>query len=250
MRSAVVWSLAVPILLAVAGAVVGCTSSPVADPEVGVDPAGTLTYGFDLQWAGDDERYELISILPVGRTAVITVSLQSQGESVDVDLEATVVRAGADGVSQDIALDVTAVRSDDGATIDGLSSIVGASSVVRRDQRHAVVEQLLDVPTDLGFRADAVARQALRAPFSLAGPLPVLPIGDGATWSIESLDGPETIRVIEVAVIQVDSDAYALEFELANGSVETVGRIGAMLPDLQVITLDDAVVTVTAERSN
>lgn len=199
---------------------------------------------------GDGERYALVAPLPVGRRADVTVSLSSLGETIDVQLEAVVARAGADGESQLIELVVVGVEADDSATVDGLLPIVGASSTLVRDERLSIVEQQLDVPTGLAFRADAVVRQALRAPFGLVGPMALEPVGAGASWSVETSEGNATIDASTVEVVSSTADGFQLRFEVSDGLVELKGRSGMLLPDEQVITLDNATLTVVAEHSN
>jgi hypothetical protein len=229
----------------------GCTAS---DEEAVVPPstaslAESSGYRLELESRGAGDRHDLVVPVPTGRTVGVTVSLGAQGETVRVELVATLVRADADGVGQEIELRIVDVEADDQDTADGLASIVDASSVLRRDRHLAVVEQVLDVPADLAFRADAVARQVLRAPFALVGPLPLESVGAGAVWQVQSMEDGETVDTRQVSLVEVDSDGYAFSFELPDGEVEIVGSSGALLPDRQVITLDDADLTVTAERT-
>lgn len=246
-------------IVAVLAMSAGCTStdqnasspSPTAAPtsSVATTPTGpSAQYRLELGTNGDPDRHELVVPVPTGRTMAVTVSLGSDGETVAVDLVATLLRSDADGAGQEIELRITGVDADDPETVDGLASIVDSSSVLRRDRRLAVVEQVLDVPDGLAFRADAVARQALRAPFSLAGPLPLEAVGVGAAWEVQSVDGGETVDARDVSLLAVDGDGYRLAFALPDGEVEIIGRIGALLPDRQVITLVDAQLTVTADR--
>lgn len=213
-----------------------------------LDPTSP-SYRFELQSSGEPDRHDLVVPVPVGRTAEATVGLRSQGETVEVQLVATVLRSAADGGSQEIELRIVGVDADDVETIDGLGPIVGAASVLRLDQRHAVVEQVLDVPDDLGFRADAVARQALRAPFALIGPLPLEPVGVGSRWRVRSIERGQTVSDRAVTLVDVRPDGYVLMFELPEGLVEINGRPGALLPSRQTITLEDAELIVTANQS-
>lgn len=228
---------------------VACTDG--SDPTDDSGASTTVTaissgYRLEIESVGADERHELVSAVPVGRTARVVVSLSSQGEVIDVELEAEVIRADADGSSQDIELRVVAVRSDDPETVDGLGPIIEATSRIRRDARLAVVGQALDVPDDLGFRADAVVRQALRAPFSLAGPLPLEAVGSGASWTTVSFAPGEPDRVTNVVLETATAESYAYSFDIPQGTVAVAGRPGALLPERQDIVLDDAVVTITA----
>ncbi len=213
------------------------------------DDATGVGYEFELTTPGDGARFVVVAPLPVGRSADVTVVLASDGETIAVELEAEVVAADAEQAVQEIDLRIVEVRADDPRAVDVLESIVGASSVLRRDRRQAVFEQTLDIPPGLGFRADAVARQVLRAPFSLAGPVALAPVGAGANWSVTTMDGDVAVDERDVAVEFVNDDGYTLRFSLPDGEVEIQGRTGALLPDLQVITLADAEIRVEAERS-
>lgn len=230
-----------------------CTSadeSPVAASIAGdLAPASASSYTIELIDAGAEDRHVLVAPLPVGRSADIVVSLGSLGETIDVSLEATLVRSGADGEGQLIELEVVGVDAGDVATEDALFSIVGASSRLVRDERLAVVEQELDVPVDLAFRADAVARQALRAPFLLAGPIVSDAVGSGASWTVQTTEDGVGISTTIVEVARSSIDGYVLHFELPGGQVEISGRPEELLPDEQIITLPDATVRVVAERS-
>ena len=213
-------------------------------------PASASNYTFGLTEIGGGERHALIAPVPVGRQADVTVSLASLGETIDVQLEATVAQAGADGESQLIELVIVGVEADDVSTVDALSPIIGASSSLVRDRRLSMVEQQLDVQAGLAFRADTVARQALRAPFVLVGPLALEPVGDGASWSVETSESEAVVISTNVEVISSSVDGFQLRFDVPEGVVEIWGRAGALLPDRQVITLDNATLTVVAERSN
>ena len=213
-------------------------------------PASASNYTFELVEFGDDERHTLVAPVPVGRTVDVVVSLSSLGETLDVQLEATVVQADAGGESQLIELVILGVEADDASTVDALAPIVGASSELVRDRRLSLVEQALDVPAGLAFRADTVARQALRAPFVLIGPLALEPIGAGASWTVETSDEGAALDSTTVEVVSVSADAFELRFEVPDGAVEISGRPGALLPDKQTITLDNATITVVAERLN
>lgn len=231
----------------------GCTSA--GGDVVGVDstavpPASASTYTLDLVDSGDQPQFPIVAPVPVGRQANITVSLMSLGEAVDVSLVATVLQAGADGGNQLIELDVAGVDADVDATVAALSSIVGASSTLVRDQRLAVVEQELDVPSGLAFRADAVVRQALRAPFSLVGPLTLEPVGPGASWTVRFDEDADATDTLVMEVVDSSADRFELRFAVADGVAEITGQPGALLPDEQLITLDNATLRVVAERAN
>lgn len=229
-----------------------CTSAddpPTAIP-VPTAPASASSYTIELLDPGAPDRHLLAAPLPVGRAADIVVSLGSTDETIEVSLEATLVRSDADGEGQLIELVVVGVDANDTAAADGLAPIIGASSRLVRDERLAVVEQELDVPDGLAFRADAVARQALRAPFVLAGPLVDLPVGSGASWTTQTDADGEASDATTVEVVRSTIDGYLLRFELADGSVEITGRPDELLPDEQVITLDDATIRIVAERSS
>lgn len=230
----------------------GCTTSDgvtVSPDTSAFAPASALAYSFELTDVGTGERHALIAPVPVGRSADVTVSLTSLGDTIDVQLEATVTQAGADGQSQLIELTIVGVDADDESTVDGLSPLVGASSSLVRDSRLSMVEQQLEVPSGLAFRADTVARQALRAPFVLVGPLALEPVADGASWTVEmSVDG--VVDASTVDVVSSTADGFELRLDVPDGEVEIRGRAGALLPDEQIITLGDATLTVVAERSN
>lgn len=234
-------------------ALLGCTTTDAAvdEPELPVvAPVSSSDYSFELTNLGLGERHELIAPVPVGRSANVTVSLTSLDETIDVSLQATVVQAAADGQSQLIELIVVGVQADDPSTVDGLAPIVGASASLVRDSRLSIVEQQLDVPAGLAFRADAVVRQALRAPFVLVGPLALEPVGAGASWTVETSEDGAVIDSTSVEVISSSSDGFQLRFAVPDGVVEITGRAGALLPDEQLITLDNATLRVVAERSN
>lgn len=245
------------------GAVVGlacllvsCTDAPLSGdgPVQSVEAAGdtptsgSVRYEFELTGLGDDDRHELTAPVPVGRAAAITVSLSSQGEAIEIGLEATVTEAPADGSNQIIELVVVRLDADNVETIAGLTAILDASSTLLRDERLAVVEQILDVPGGLSFRADAIARQALRAPFALTGPLALQPVGTGAEWTVETIEDGVVTEIRRVLVTRSSIEGYLISFAVPEGTVELSGRAGELLPDEQMITLDDAVLTVTAER--
>lgn len=239
--------------LLISTTLLSCTTSDgasTASDLPAIAPPSASDYTFELTNLGSGERYELIAPVPVGRTADVTVSLTSLDETVDVSLEANVVQAGADGQSQLIELIVVGIVADDASTVDGLSSIVGASASLVRDGRLSIVEQQLNVPAGLTFRADAVVRQALRAPFVLVGPLALQPVGAGATWTIETSEDGTIIDSTDVEVISNSADGFQLRFEVPDGVAEITGRPGALLPDEQLITLDNATLRVVAERTN
>lgn len=240
------------VIIAATTVLIGCTASDRDDaspsPSTTVAP-GSSQYRIELESVGGVDRHELVAPVPVGRTVGVEVSLRSQGEAVVVELVATVVRSAADGAGQEIELQIVAVDADDPDTVDGLEPIADARSRLRRDRRLAVVEQVLDVPEGLAFRADAVARQALRAPFSLVGPLPLEPVGAGASWQVQTIEGDETVDTRQVSLAQVDAEGFLLTFGLPEGEVEIAGRIGALLPDRQTINLLDADLTVIADRA-
>lgn len=244
--------VALAITIAGCSAVLGCTSCGL-DAGSGEDEVSSLVdgpgYEYELSSVGTGERFELLMPIPVGRSVIVTVGLASGGEIIEVDLVAEVRAADAEGVGQEIDLRVVEVRSDDPQTVDGLEEILDSSSVLRRDERLAVIEQVLDIPEGLGFRADAVARQVLRAPFSLAGPLAPVPVGTDARWIVRTTDGEVVVDEREVTVVEIGDDGYVLGFVIPDGEVEIHGRFGTLLPDLQVITLADAEVTVSALRS-
>jgi len=235
---------------------VSCTDDPLSGdgPLQSVDATGdaptsaSVRYEFELTGLGDENRHELTRPVPVGRAAAITVSLSSRGEAIEIGLEATVTDAPADGSNQIIELVVVRLDADDVETIAGLAAILDASSTLLRDERLAVVEQTLDVPAGLSFRADAVARQALRAPFALTGPLALRPVGTGAEWTVETIEDGVVAEIRRALVTKSSSEGYVISFAVPEGTVEMSGRAGELLPDEQVITLDDAVLTVTAER--
>lgn len=236
-----------------AAVLAGCTTAestvePANQPVVA--PVSASQYTFELTDIGAGERHVLVAAVPVGRTADVIVSLTSIGETIDVQLEATVVQAGADGESQLIELVVVGVDADDASTVDVLLPIVGASSSLVRDSRLSLVEQQLEVPGGLAFRADTVARQALRAPFVLVGPLPLQPVGDGAMWVVEAGEDGADLGSTTVEVVDSSVDGFQLRFDVPDGVAEIKGRAGALLPDEQIITLDNATLTVIAERSN
>lgn len=236
-----------------ATSLLGCTTpegEAVVTDVPAVAPPSASNYAFDLVDRGDVDRHELVGLVPVGRRAKIVVSLSSLGETVDVLLEATVLRAGADGEVQLVELVVVGVEADDTSTVNVLSPIVGSSSNLVRDERLAIVEQELDVPEGLAFRADAVVRQALRAPFALVGPLPLQPVGTGASWTIETTEDGAVVERTTVEVVSTSSEGFQLYFEIPDGVVEILGRAGALLPDEQIITLENATLSVTAKRSN
>lgn len=234
-------------------ALLGCTASegePVVPAAPAVAPSSASSYVLDLIDQGDVDRYDLVGLVPVGRRVNVVVTLTSLGESVVVLLEATVLRAGADGEVQLIELVVTGVNADDASTVDVLSPIVGSSTSLIRDERLAIVEQQLEVQEGLAFRADAVVRQALRAPFALVGPLPLEPVGTGASWTIETSEDGAVIDTTTVEVVRSSSEGFQLRFDVPDGVVEISGRAGALLPRQQIIMLDNASLTITAERSN
>ncbi len=236
-----------------ATSLLSCTTSNgevQASDQPAIAPLSASNYSFELLDRGDVDRYELVAPVPVGRTADVTVSLASLGETIEVALEAKVVQAGADGAGQLIELVVVGVAADDASTVDGLLPIVGASSSLVRDERLSLVEQQLDVPPGLAFRADAVVRQALRAPFVLVGPLALEPIGSGASWTVQTTEDGAVIETASVEVLSSSAQGFHLRFEVPDGIVEIWGRAGALLPDEQVITLDNATLRVTADRSN
>jgi hypothetical protein len=239
----------------------GCLLASCADEPVSGDglslsagaiadlpPPAAARYEFQLTSFGADDRHELSVPVPVGRSAAISVSLSSQGEAIVVGLEAKLTDAPADGSSQIIDLVVVSVDADDDETIEGLAPMLSASSTLLRDERLAVVEQVLDVPPGLSFRAEAVARQALRAPFALIGPLALQAVGSGAEWTVETMEGGAVTDTRNVVVVSSSADGYVIRFDVPEGAVELSGRPGALLPGEQVVTLDDAVLTVTAER--
>lgn len=211
-------------------------------------PPASVRYEFDLKAVGDSDRHQLVAPVPVGRSAAVSVTLSAQGEAIEVGLEAIVTEAAADGSSQVVDLVVVSLDAVDAETVEGLSPILDASSTVLRDERLAVVEQVLDVPPGLSFRAEAVVRQALRAPFALVGPMALQAVGSGAAWSVETIEDGVVVEIREVSVGSSSIDGYVITFDVPGGTVDLSGRAGALLPDEQVITLDDAVLTVTAER--
>lgn len=244
-------SLAISLSLAISATSVGCSSTgDGTDPtdDVGLTVSGP-GYEYELASVGQGERFELVAPIPVGRSALVTVGMASHGEAVEVDLVVEVRSADAGGVGQEIELRVVEVRSDDPHTVDSLDQILDASSIVRRDARRAVVEQVLDIPAGLGFRADAVARQVLRAPFSLVGPLALVPVGVGARWTVRDTDDGIVVDEREVTVSEIDESGHVLTFAVPDGAVEIHGRVDALLPDLQIITVSDAELTVTAART-
>lgn len=234
-------------------ALLGCTTASdgvaAVDPIV-VAPASASVYSLDIIDLGEPERFPVVLPVPVGRQANITVSLTSLGDAIDVSLVATVIQAGADGRNQLVELEVVGVEAVADSTVDALVSIVGASSSLVRDERLAVVEQTLDVPTGLAFRADAVVRQALRAPFSLVGPMTLESVGPGASWTVDFDEGADAADTLLVAVVNNSSDGFDVRFEVADGVAEITGRPGTLLPDQQLITLDNAALRVVAERAN
>lgn len=234
-------------------ALLGCsTSEPEVDTSetIAVAPLSASAYEFELVNLGTGERHALVAPVPVGRMADVIVSLTSLDETIDVQLEATVVQAGADGQSQLIELVIVGVDAGDGSTVDALEPIIGASSELVRDDRLSIVEQQLDVPNGLGFRADTVARQALRAPFVLVGPLALQPVGNGAAWTVETVEDGSVLDSSTVEVVSSSAEGFQLRLDVPNGVAEISIRAGALLPDEQVITLDNASVTVISERSN
>lgn len=239
-------------LLIASTSLVGCSSgdeSPAVAETTVVPPSATV-YRIELVDAGAADRHVLVAPVPVGRRAEISVQLASLGERIEVRLDASVIQSGASGGGQLIDLVVVGVDADDPDTVVGLQDIVGASSRLVRDERLAVVEQQLDVPEGLAFRPDAVVRQALRSPFALAGPMVTEAVGDGASWTIDTVEDGVVAETTVVEVISADADGYVLSLEVPGGSVMVTGQAGALLPDEQVITLDDATVTVVAERSS
>lgn len=234
-------------------ALLGCTSADTVaeSPELpAVAPLSAADYVFELTNFGSGERHGLVAPVPVGRIADITVSLTSLDETVDVSLQATVVQAAADGQSQLIDLVVTGVEANDASTVDGLMPIVGASASIVRDGRLSIVEQQLNVPSGLAFRADAVVRQALRAPFVLVGPLALEPVGSGAAWTVSTMQDGAVLDTTSVEVVSSSAEGFELRFEVPDGVVEITGSAGALLPDEQLITLDNATLRVVAERLN
>jgi len=98
-----------------AATLLGCTTTDdavVDTPEQPAMPASASNYTFELVEFGDDERHTLVAPVPVGRTVDVVVSLSSLGETLDVQLEATVVQADAGGESQLIELVILGVEAD------------------------------------------------------------------------------------------------------------------------------------------
>ena len=222
---------------------VGCTSAgpePVTISPVPEPPASAEAYTI--------ERHPLIAPLPVGLRSEVTVSFGALGETIDVVLDVELIRSGADGGGQLIELVVISVRAGDAPTTDALLPIVGASSRLVRDERRAIVEQSLDVPAGLESRTDAIVRQALRAPFALAGPLVTDPVGAGASWQVIRGDDAE-VDITTVDVVSNTAERHVLRFAIADGDVEITGRPDEMLPDEQTISLGEAMMRVVAVPS-
>lgn len=235
----------VAAIVVAVGFLAACTSSG-EPPEPASFPVSASAYSFDLIDQGASDRHPLVALVPVGRRAQVQVTMSSVSEAIDVMLEASVVQASADGSSQLVRLEITGVDSDDASTVEALAPIIGASASLVRDRRLSVVEQTLEVPAGLAFRADTVARQALRAPFALVGPLALDVVGDGAVWTVtDAADAPTTVEVVASS-----AEEFQLRFDVPGGSVELTGRSGALLPSEQIITLDNAALVVTAERLN
>lgn len=207
-------------------------------------PASARSYEVDLIAAGSEPRFPLVAPVPVGRSVDISVVFESRGEAVTVLVEAEVVASVAGGGGKQVDLVVANVAAEDPDTVAALEPIVGASSQLVLDERRAVVEQSLSIPEGLTFRADTIVGQALRAPFALAGPLPLDPVGVDASWSVV-----DTVSETTVQLTMVDADSYRLRIESVDATVDVSSSAGRLLPERQTIELVDATLTITSERS-
>lgn len=238
------------IVAVLLGPALGCTSAREDDPvttelAASLDdlPTGTAGYELALDSAGDEPRALLVGVFPVGQRSSLSVDFDGGPE---IELDATVTAAAADGSSQRLILEITGVNADDGAERAALGAIVGSSLQVERDGRGAVVGFEFDIPAALGVRADGLARRGLEAPLLLAGPVPTVALGPGAAWEIVVRDesGEVASRTLSITDLGDGTTVVEVSGDAVTGTL--LLDASRLLPLRQTFTLDGTTVVVEA----
>ncbi len=221
-------------------------SSPSAPPPTALAdlPPDTAGYAIEVITLGSNERRELLEPTPVGQSTQLDVSFDSGGDPLVIGLRSEVLRSSADGQSQTVSIVIESIDTSDAALLAGLQPIVGASLEAERDPHRAVIDLDLVVPSNVGIRAEAVARQALQAPFLLGSPIPSQPFGVGGEWTltVRSATGDSESRRYLIEDLSASVATIAVSFDGGTGLVEL--ERGESFPLHQRVTLDGNTVVV------
>lgn len=243
-------TIAVALALVV---VAGCSSiwsdsaSTAPPPTALTDlPSNTSGYAIEVVALGSDDRRRLLEPAPVGQSTLWAVSFDSAGAPLIVGLRSEVLRSSADGQSQTVAIVIEGIETSDADLLAGLLPIVGASLEAERDPQGAVSDLDLIVPSNVGSRADAVARQSLQAPFLLGSPVPAQPFGVGGEWAltVRATTGETESRRYVIEELSDSVATIVVSFEGGSGLVEL--ERGQAFPRHQSVTIDG--ITVAVDR--
>ena len=201
-------------LVVVASALTGCsaasslpglgttTTVPTTQPPTFEELAAEgEAYEVQLGPVGATPLRTLVTPHPIGQVTTYDVTVSDGASLIEGEVRVEVLVSAADGSQERLRLHLVGVRAD-GVPEDELAPALGATMELDRDGSRVVTASQRSVPADLTRRAGLAAEAVLDAFVLGAVPLPIPPVGDGATWRIRwAVDGDapsETLASVAV----------------------------------------------------